>query len=65
MCSLLCRCRFVAGTSSADKAADENRAKLRDACVCVTTFNMIAHGGKRSEYGKQVGMGLRGTLALG
>lgn len=55
---LLCvwRCvlhRFVAG-SGGDNNADKNKQRLQEPCVCVTTFNMIAHKGKRSAYGEEV-----------
>jgi hypothetical protein len=51
---LLLFCRFVAGTGGNEAQAEFNKQRLADPCVCVTTFNMIAHGGKRSEYGKAV-----------
>lgn len=48
-----CLCRFVAG-SGGDAQAETNRHRLKEPCVCVTTFNMIAHKGKRSVYGEEV-----------
>jgi hypothetical protein len=53
-----CCCRFVAGTGGNEAQAEFNKQRLAEPCVCVTTFNMIAHGGKRSEYGKAVSYGM-------
>jgi hypothetical protein len=44
----------VAGTGGNEAQAEFNKQRLAQPCVCVTTFNMIAHGGKRSDYGKAV-----------
>jgi hypothetical protein len=44
----------VAGTGGNEAQAEYNKQALAQPCVCVTTFNMIAHSGKRSEYGKAV-----------
>ncbi|KAF6251089.1 hypothetical protein COO60DRAFT_1629131 [Scenedesmus sp. NREL 46B-D3] len=46
--------KFVAGAGANEAQAEANRQRLAEPCVCVTTFNMIAHGGKRSEYGKAI-----------
>jgi hypothetical protein len=54
----------VAGTGGNEAQAEFNKQRLADPCVCVTTFNMIAHGGKRSEYGKAVSSGLTMSLRL-
>jgi len=45
--------RWVAGAGG-DAQAEANKARLRRPCICVTTFNMISHKGKRSEYGEEV-----------
>ncbi|WIA23544.1 hypothetical protein OEZ85_000275 [Tetradesmus obliquus] len=46
--------KFVAGTGGNEGQAEFNKQRLAAPCICVTTFNMIAHGGKRSEYGKAI-----------
>jgi hypothetical protein len=43
----------VAGSGQDDRS-DTNKRRLQEPCVCVTTFNMIAHKGKRSAYGEEV-----------
>lgn len=55
LCCLVwaCVCRFVAGSGN-DAQGEANRERLKEPCVCVTTFNMIAHKGKRSAYGEEV-----------
>ena len=35
--------------------AKEEKLPEGEACVCVTTFTMISHAGKRSEHGEKVG----------
>lgn len=45
--------RFVAGSGN-DERSESNKRRLQEPCVCVTTFNMIAHKGKRSAYGEEV-----------
>lgn len=45
----------MAGSGGNDAQAEANKERLKRPCVCVTTFNMIAHKGRRSEYGEQVG----------
>lgn len=61
-CLPCCCARFVAG-GGGDNQAEANKQRLKEACVCVTTFNMIAHKGKRSAYGEEVG--LRNAAAVG
>eukprot|EP00879_Flechtneria_rotunda_P000696 GHRR01000813.1.p1 GENE.GHRR01000813.1~~GHRR01000813.1.p1 ORF type:complete len:1479 (+),score=656.13 GHRR01000813.1:508-4437(+) len=52
--------KFVAGTGSNDALAEQNKQCLTSPCVCVTTFNMIAHMGKRSAYGEAMMNLIRG-----
>lgn len=47
-------CRFVAGSGYNEQVAAQNKANLQRPCICVTTFNMIAHTGKRSAYGAEI-----------
>jgi hypothetical protein len=46
--------RFVAGAGANEAQAEANKVRLMSPCVCITTFNMIAHKGKRSAYGEEV-----------
>eukprot|EP00878_Enallax_costatus_P006782 GHUV01007109.1.p1 GENE.GHUV01007109.1~~GHUV01007109.1.p1 ORF type:complete len:1248 (+),score=504.27 GHUV01007109.1:413-4156(+) len=46
--------KFVAGTQYNEQLATRNKANLCKPCICVTTFNMIAHSGKRSAYGTEI-----------
>jgi hypothetical protein len=46
----------VAGSGN-DNNAERNKQRLQEPCVCVTTFNMVAHKGKRSAYGEEVRLG--------
>lgn len=59
-----CVCRFVAGSGN-DNSAERNKQRLQEPCVCVTTFNMVAHKGKRSAYGEEVRLRRSYVLPVG